>query len=70
MTRRAVSASSSATAMRMGPSELTDIGQIACVCPLMRKLSMPWLSSNATMTLASMSDVVSNTMIGVAMDDW
>src|SRR6187431_1605056 len=64
MIRRASSAASSGTAMRTSPSGLTDIGRIACGLPLIRKAAMPWLSSNASTTLASMSEVVLKTMTG------
>ena len=40
------------------------MGQIACGLPEIRKLEMPRLSSSATTTLASMSEVVVNTTTG------
>jgi hypothetical protein len=58
MIRRALSASLSGTAIRISPSEFTDIGRIACGLPDTRKLSIPWLSSSDRMMLASMSDRV------------
>src|SRR5215510_13979476 len=64
MIRSASSAASSGTAMRTSPSGLTDIGRMACGLPLMRNAAIPWLSSSASTTLASMSDVVLKTMTG------
>ena len=59
-----MSASPSATAMRISPSGFTVIGQSACGLPEMRKAGMPWLSSSAVTTLASMSEVVVKTTTG------
>ena len=69
MMRRASSAAESATATRISPSALTVIGQIACVLPDARKPSMPWLSSSAMTTLASISDEVANTTTTLPLSD-
>ena len=45
MMRAAVSASPSATEIWIGPSMFTAIGRMICVLPVVRKLSIPWLSS-------------------------
>ena len=54
----------SGTAIRMCPSACTAIGRIACGLPEMRNAAMPWLSSSAVTTLASMSEVVVKTTTG------
>jgi len=51
--------------MRISPSALTGIGHTACELPDARKLGMPWLSSSAMTTLASMSDDVVKTTLGI-----
>ena len=70
MTRRASSATGAATATWMRPSDVTAMGQMACGLPLTRKAPMPWLSSSAMTTLASMSEAVSKTTTGVPASPW
>src|SRR5688572_28838005 len=69
MIRRASSAAESATATRISPSALTVIGQIPWVFPEARMASIPWLSSSAMTTLASMSDEVANTTTTLPISD-
>src|SRR4026208_1486234 len=69
MMRRASSAAESATATRISPSALTAIGQIPCGLPEARMASMPWLSSSAMTTLASMSEDVTNTTTTLPLPD-
>src|SRR5688572_20139325 len=67
--RRASSAAESATATRISPSALTAIGQIPWAFPEARMASIPWLSSSAMTTLASMSDEVANTTTTLPISD-